>query len=121
MAEGIELSQPGGWWTLWAGATSVQVVAPRPEGEPVLWSQDSSVGNFPLLEKPDTHHPNAFLKCLTAQGSVNSGLASPHAPSPHKSKDQRSRVAPIFFFNSKLTGEWKILIYVTGPSRVRVF
>lgn len=36
-----------------------------------------SGGNFPLLEKPPGHHTSAFLKCLTAQGSVNSGLASP--------------------------------------------
>lgn len=88
----------------------------------VLWSPNSSVGNFPLLEQPPSRHqyPGAFLKCLTAQGSVSSVLTSPQTPSmPYEQTEEHGRA--IFFFNSKPTGEWEVHICITDPSRVRVF
>lgn len=37
--------------------------------ELVHLSLNSSVGNFPLSEKLPSHHPSAFLKCLTVLGA----------------------------------------------------
>lgn len=59
---------PGGLATLRVGVGPAQVSLPGWQEwvwELVLLSPNSSVGNFPLLEKPPSHHPSAFLKCLT--------------------------------------------------------
>lgn len=76
VAGGIELRQEDG------GPCLQEPARPSPhtggeDGEAGYLEPYSSVGNFPLLEKPPGHHTSAFLKCLTAQGFLSSGLASP--------------------------------------------